>query len=66
MKLISVQSRGNRLVRVIDRGGFSGYRYKVEPKVMGKARFRIRDCYCYQTEEAALQAAEEWLEGATV
>jgi hypothetical protein len=68
MKLISVQSRGNRLVRVY--GGltaktlvWSALCKQFDDK---KKRFQAVINRERKTERTVLKAAEEWLEGATV
>jgi hypothetical protein len=60
MKLISVQSRGDRLVKVWQlRPGAHHSQYR---KLSNKTK-QLSHVY-HKTVEEALKAAEEWLEGA--
>lgn len=62
MKLISVQSRGNRLV-IIEAFEDS---FQVIGKEMFKNCFASRFFYQTMIEKSALQAAENWLKGAKI
>ena len=68
MKLISVQSRGNRLVRVVSDDGGNNCEtiekelYYTEKKGL---TYDIGSAYC-GTEYFALKRAENWLKGATI
>lgn len=66
MKLISVQSRGDRLVKIWQTGIY-GNKYKVEHKFISKNIFyKAGAGTIYGWLSRALKAAENWLKGATV
>lgn len=71
MKLVSVQSRGNRLARVkwVEEPSAVKYRqefrgYCVELCAISKNKFELINSLHYFGKELALKAAETWLEGA--
>ena len=67
MKLISVQSRGNRLAVVESSAQVPGVGYfTCNLKSMGKRKFLTRDYRLYEHKSGAMGKAAEWLEGATV
>lgn len=72
MKLISVQSRGNRLARVkyVEKPSAVKYRqefrgYCVELCAIWQDKFELINSLYYFDKENALNAAETWLEGAS-
>ena len=72
MKLISVQSRGDRLARVkwVEEPSAAKYRqefrgYCVELCAILQNKFELINPLYYFVKESALKAAETWLEGAS-
>ena len=65
MKLISVQSRGNRLVKVweVDYIGYQVSWKQIEVGLLEFAFMGYRNC---ETLKSTLDTGSEWLEGATV
>jgi len=70
MKLISVQSRGNRLVRIelLDSRFFPSraYLYQLKKRDFKRWKRRAYAITMLKHESTALKAAETWLEGATI
>lgn len=71
MKIISVQSNGNKLVRVkwVEEPSVVKYRqefrgYCVEFCAISKNKFELINSLYYFGKEPSLKAAETWLEGA--
>jgi len=65
MKLISVQSRGDRLVKVWE-VDYISYQVSWRQIEAGLSEFVFMDFRNCQTLKSALDTASEWLEGATV
>lgn len=65
MKLISVQSRGNRLV-IIERFELFGTDYVLTRKKLSGKKFKLYGrLRAFEIRRSALKAAEEWLKGAS-
>ena len=65
MKLISVQSRGDRLT-IVEESEFVKEFFQVIGKTFVRKHFATFSYYQTTTKELALKAADAWLEGATV
>lgn len=65
MKLISVQSRGDRLA-IVQQLEILGSDFVLTRKKFGVKKFKQYRFRAFAVKESALKAAEKWLEGAEV
>lgn len=66
MKLISVQSRGDRLVRCFDEWETGKWRLSLKELCTFKKRYVQVGVEWFRTKKSLLEAANTWLEGATI